>query len=305
MARPSKPHTSVFDFTVEQRKTYIVHNNKNQWTGKFSNVRTDTGESLGDGITEKYGLLQNSVLVDSLENAFNDYKQLKDFTREVSVTENGSRFFGRYSFPRNKRVLSPAVGDEVGMVFDLRNSFDRSCKAGLGIGSLRLICLNGMTSTENMASIVAKHTNKINVGTIKDGIEMAIERWENSVDSIIAFRERDITQEQGVVILNNLAQNKVLSESLKDSIEFIWNGQVEGLGRGKELDKPRNLWNLYNATTEHLTHQVAPKRFEYSRNVENKVLTTFTRGMSDTQLWEGLLKPVPKDKEAETVTLTA
>lgn len=302
MARPSKPHTSAFDYQVEQRKTYIPHDGGYRWTGKWSNVRTDTGESLGDGISEQYGLLQNSVLVDSLENAFRDYKQLSDFTREVSVTENGSRFFGRYNFPKNARILSPAVGDSVGMVFDLRNSFDRSCKAGLGIGSQRLICLNGMTSTENMASIVAKHTNKINVGTIKDGIEMAIERWENSVDNIIAFRERDITQEQGVVILNNLAQKKVLSESLKDSIEFIWNGQVEGLGRGKELDKPRNLWNLYNATTEHLTHQVAPKRFEYSRSVENKVLTTFSRGMKEEKIWDALLKPVPKEK---AVTVSA
>jgi hypothetical protein len=304
MARPSKPHTSVFDFTVEQRKTYIPHNGGYSWTGKWSNVRTDTGESLGDGISEQYGLLQNSVLVESLETAFNDFQQLHDFKREISVTENGARFYGRYSFPRNKRILTPAVGDSVGMVFDLRNSFDRSTKAGLGIGSLRLLCLNGMTSTENMASITARHTNKINVGTIKDGIEMAIERWESSVDKIAEFSQREVTQEQGIVILNNLAQKKVLSESLKDSIEFIWNGQVEGLGRGGEADKARNLWNLYNATTEHLTHQVAPKRFEYSRSVENKVLTTFTRGMSDKKLWEGLLKPVPKNKEDKTVTLS-
>lgn len=301
MARPSKPHTSVFDFTVEQRKTYIPHNGGYSWTGKWSNVRADTGESLGDGISEQYGLLQNSVLVDSLEAAFSDYEQLSDFTREVSVTENGSRFYGRYKFPRNKRTLSPAVGDEVGMVFDLRNSFDRSCKAGLGIGSERLVCLNGMTSTENMASIVAKHTNKINVGTIKDGIEMAIERWEDSVDKIAGFSEREVSQEQGVLILNNLQQKKVLSESLKDSIEFIWNGQPEGLGRGGEADKARNLWNLYNATTEHLTHQVAPKRFEYSRSVENKVLTAFTRGMKDNKVWDALLKPAPKEK---TVTVS-
>ena len=304
MARPSKPHTSVFDYVVEQRKTYIPHGDGYRWTGKWSNVRTDTGESLGDGISEQYGLLQNGVLVESLENAFNDYKELQDFTREVSVTENGARFYGRYSFPKNQRILTPAVGDSVGMVFDLRNSFDRSTKAGLGIGALRLLCLNGMTSTENMASITARHTNKINVGTIKDGIEMAIERWENSIDKMAEFTQREVTQEQGVVILNNLAQKKVLSESLKDSIEFIWNGQVEGLGRGGEADKARNLWNLYNATTEHLTHQVAPKRFEYSRSVENKVLSTFTRSLKDNKVWDALLKPVPKNKEDKTVTIS-
>jgi hypothetical protein len=239
-----------------------------------------------------------------LETAFNDYKELQDFDREVSVTENGARFYGRYSFPKNQRILTPAVGDSVGMVFDLRNSFDRSTKAGLGIGSLRLLCLNGMTSTENMASITARHTNKINVGTIKDGIEMAIERWETSIDKMTEFTQREVTQEQGIVILNNLSQKKVLSESLKDSIEFIWNGQVEGLGRGGEADKARNLWNLYNATTEHLTHQVAPKRFEYSRSVENKVLSTFTRSLKDNKVWDALLKPVPKNKEDKTVTIS-
>ena len=304
MARPSKPHTSAFDFNVEQRKTFIPHNGGYRWTGKWSNVRTDTGDSLGDGISEQYGILQNSALVDSLEEALMEYDQLSEFNREVMVTENGARFWGRYTFPLVARPVNRAVGDVVEMVFDLRNSFDRSTKAGLGIGSRRLVCLNGMTTTEALANITARHTNKINAGTIKNGIDDAVDRWEKSIERLAAFSEREVSQEQGVLILNNLAQKKVLSESLKDSIEFIWNGQVQGLGRGGAADADRNLWNLYNATTEHLTHVVQPKRFEYSRQVEAKVLKTFDRAVHDKSTWEGLLKPIPKQDAKVVVAVS-
>jgi len=322
MPRESKQVTSEFDYQVEQRKTYIQHNGSNRWTGKFSNVRTDTGESLGDGITEQYGLLQNSILVESLEEAFQEYDELKDwgqhtstrqldeqghaFTvpgfatgkRNVSITENGSRFFGRYEF-NNPRPLggSARVGDTVGMAFILRNSFDRSCMAGLEGASKRLACLNGMTSLVTLTSITARHTNKISVATIKVGIEDAVEQWHKTVDSFSLFAQRELKVDdekginEGVFILNRLAQKKVLSESMKDSIEFIWNEQSKGHGRGGEFDRDRNLWNLYNATTQHLTHTVLPKRFEYARLTENKVLGEFTRALAKKDAWETLISP--------------
>jgi len=327
MPRDSKQVTSEFDYQVEQRKTYIQHNGSNRWTGRFSNVRTDTGESLGDGITEQYGLLQNSVLVESLEEAFQDYDELKSWgqhtstrqlneqghvvnipgfaegKRDISITENGSRFFGRYEF-NNPRPLggSARVGDTVGMAFILRNSFDRSCKAGLEGAAKRLACLNGMTSNVTLTSITARHSNKISVVTIKDGIEDAVEQWHKTIDSFSQFAQRELKIDrnngidQGVFILNRLAQKKVLSESMKDSIEFIWNEQAIGNGRGGEFDRDRNLWNLYNATTQHLTHTVQPKRFEYARLTENKVLGEFTRALAKKDAWETLVSPCKAPK---------
>jgi hypothetical protein len=322
MARDSKIVTEEFDFTVDQRKTYIPHDGSYRWTGKFSNVRTDTGESLGDGITEQYGLLQNSVLVENLEEAFQGYSELKDWgqhtstrttnelgqlvkvngfdkgKRDISITENGSRFFGRYEF-NNPRTLGGGskVGDTVGMAFILRNSFDRSCKAGLEGAAKRLACLNGMTSLVTLSSITARHSNKISVVTIKEGIESVIEEWHKSIDSFSQFAQRELKIDrdkgidEGVFILNRLAQKKVLSESMKDSIELIWNEQSVGNGLGGEFDRDRNLWNLYNATTQHLTHTVQPKRFEYARLTEGKILGEFTRALGRKDVWETFISP--------------
>ena len=306
MPRDSKGTTRNFDFQVEQRKTYIPHDDGYRWTGKWSNVRSDTGESLGDGISEQYGLLQNSVLVDTLEEAFQGYDELKDWglhtpqgfmpgKRDINLTENGARFFGTYEF-NNPQALGSRVGDTVGMSFTLRNSFDRSCRAAIEVGSKRLACLNGMTRTDALMSITARHSNKINVGTIKDGIEEAVESWHGMIDGFSKFVERDVSREQGVFILNRMAQKKVLSEAMKDSIELIWNGQEFGSGRGGELDMDRNLYNLYNATTEHLTHAVRPKRFEYARKVEAAVLNSFGKAVSSKDKWEDFLAPCKSKK---------
>lgn len=307
MPRESKQTSRHYDFQVEQRKTYIPHENGYRWTGKWSNVRTDTGESLGDGISEQYGLLQNSVLVETLEEAFQDYDELKSWgkytpngfeqgKRDITIAENGARFFGTYEFAK-QRPLGAQVGDTIGMQFTLRNSFDRSCKAGIELGGKRLACLNGMTRTESLMSITARHSNKINVGTIKDGIDQAVESWNGMVDGFAKFVERDITREQGVFILNRMAQKKVLSEAMKDSIELIWNGQEFGSGRGGEFDKDRNLFNLYNATTEHLTHEVRPKRFEYARKVDTAVLSTLSRAVAKKEKWDDLISPCKSKKE--------
>ena len=307
MPRDSKATSRHFDFQVEQRKTFIPHDGGYRWTGKWSNVRSDTGESLGDGISEQYGLLQNAVLVDTLEEAFQGYDELKEWglhtpagfmkgERDISLTENGARFFGTYEFAK-QRKLGAQVGDTVGIAFTLRNSFDRSCKAALEVGGKRLACLNGMTRTEALTSITARHSNKISVGTIKDGIEQAVDAWHGMIDGFSKFVERDISREQGVFILNRMAQKKVLSEAMKDSIELIWNGQEFGSGRGGEFDKDRNLYNLYNATTEHLTHAVRPKRFEYARKVETAVLNSFGRAVQTKDKWDDLISPCKSKKE--------
>ena len=311
MPRDAKQMTRGFDFQVEQRKTYIPHAGGYRWTGKWSNVRTDTGESLGDGISEQYGLLQNSVLVESVEEAFSQMDGLKSWgqyvntggkptfsegKRDIIVGENGARLYGTYEFAQ-PRSLNWNKGDTIGMSFILRNSFDRSCTAGIELAAKRLVCLNGMTRSETLESLTSRHTNKINVGTIKDGIERAVEQWETMVEGFNKFGEAEISQEQGIFVLNRLAQKQVLSEASKDSIQLIWNGQQMLQGRGGDLDSSRNLWNLYNAVTEHVTHSVRPKRFEFSRKMEQGVVRSFNRALASDKSWNEFVSPCKSKKE--------
>ena len=109
------------------------------------------------------------------------------------------------------------------------------------------------------------------------------------------MNDREITHDQGVIILNNLAQKKFLSESLKDSIEFEWNNPK------RNEDKARNLFNLYNATTAHLTSDVAQSRWEYAQKVDRGVLGRLSQAAHEPALFDTLLLPIKKE-EAVTVT---
>ena len=60
----------------------------------------------------------------------------------------------------------------------------------------------------------------------------------------------------------------------------------------------------YNATTEHLSREVQPTRFEYANRVNRNVLTHLTRARQDRNHFAKLTLPTPeKEKVAELVAL--
>ena len=79
----------------------------------------------------------------------------------------------------------------------------------------------------------------------------------------------ELEQEQGLNILQNLANGKVISEKVRERIAHIWNSPTH------DEDKDRNLYNLNNAVTQHLTHEVEDTRFELAERVSQKTLRAF------------------------------
>jgi hypothetical protein len=69
-------------------------------------------------------------------------------------------------------------------------------------------------------------------------------------------------------------------------------------------DQGRNLYNLYNATTEHLTREVQPTRFEYANRVNRNVLTNLSRAEQSASHFAKLTAKVPEKEQAvKVVTL--
>ena len=62
-------------------------------TAIFANVRTDTNEILGTS-TERYGIVQNSDLVDRAEDAFK--ARGINYERNIYTTDNGSKLRAVY-----------------------------------------------------------------------------------------------------------------------------------------------------------------------------------------------------------------
>jgi len=293
MARPTKPMSTDYDFVVEQVPVFMRHNGEFVRTGDYANQRMDTGARVGI-TSEKYGIVQNGDLLNMVKDTFGTMS-LGDYEEKSFVVDEGKRFYGQFDFPQQNRA--PVVGDDVSLRLTVRNSYDKTCRASVSVGMLRLVCTNGMTSMRKAASLSCRHSSTVSIASIRDGIADAVSMFDDSVKDLTVMAGKDISHEQGVLILNNLAQKKVLSESLKDSIELVWNEPTH------LEDNGRSVYNLYNACTQHLTH-VGQSRFEYSSKRSDAVLNSLFRVAKDEKFFGRMILPVDK-KSATKVDVAA
>ena len=255
--------TSDYDFTVEQVPLFDAQGRR---TGFFGNQRTDNGTILGV-TSERYGIQNNAPLIERAEEAFND-QGLGDFEREVIVTGEGQRMRAVYDFknqikPREDRKK----GDNMGLRLTVQNSFDRSLRVSFAMGVLRLVCTNGMTSLEREQSMTKKHSSGNGLDFLGEALSKAIGSWDKALLTYNQLEAVEIEQQQGLNALHNLAKAGAISDRMAGAVSKIWNNPTY------TEDEGRNLYNLYNAVTEHLTREVEGTRYELAERVNQKVLT--------------------------------
>ena len=189
-------------------------------------------------------------------------------------------------------IAIPGVGDTVGMRITGRNSYDRSCFAGLDLAALRQICTNGMKALRSTYSFNQKHSSKLDLSGVSRAIDSAVTAFETIGEDYALLAETKIDNTIGDYILKNLRDSKVLSNSLREEITKIWFNPTY-----KE-DEARNLYNLYNATTQHLSSgknraAVQNDRYEYASKVSETVLKKLTKAAKDKTFFDKLTrKPV-------------
>jgi len=295
MARTTRPTTENYDFPVEMQELYTQDQKS---SGFWGTRRTDTGQVLGV-TSDKYGLLLNSQLIDTIENAFGDKKL--DFEKKVFVARDGASMYARYDFPQ-KNITIPGVGDTVGMRLTGRNSYDRSCTGDLELGLLRQICTNGMKGVRRAFGFKQKHSRKLSLDGVVDAVDRALDAFSSVGEDFGLLVDRKIDDTIGDYILKNLESDKVLSTKLREEIAKLWFTPDMMLNYGKGEKAERNLYTLYNCTTQHLTHQVESKRFEYSDKVNQTVLTKFVKACKEKKAWDKLARIPAVKKDAVLVT---
>jgi len=130
------------------------------------------------------------------------------------------------------------------------------------------------------------HSNRLDIGFIQDAISKAIAGFDNSTAMLETLADQQITQEAGRVIIKNLE----LTKPLTDGITKVWNDPTFS------EDADRNLYNLYNAATEHLTHEVEKTRYEYAQARNREVLTSLVKACRDDNHFAALIKePNPEN----------
>lgn len=260
--------TSDFDFTVEQ---VPFHTPEGQPTRFLANRRTDTGAILGI-CTEQYEVLQNSTLFSAVETMLAN-KELGGYKRKVVATGDGARVRAIYDFPNMGIKLKN--GNDLTFRMKVQNSFDRSLRASLQVGMVRLICSNGLAAPVGAVGMTRKHTSGLEPELVETAFVRCVESFGNATavfNEMIDFR---VSQRDGNRILLGLEGSKVMSERVRKGIAEVWDGPTF-----KE-DSDRNLFNLYNAVTQHLTHNVETKRFELAERVSTGTLNAFTKAVQN------------------------
>ena len=277
-----------YDFRVQQVE--VPHPTKEGKSGYFMNIRQDNDEILG-WTTERYGLVHHADVLRRADEAFE--ARGIDVERKVIVTEGGAKMRAQYDLKGDLfKADVPQVGDTMAYRLTAQNSYDRSLRISFALGLVRLVCTNGMTTTEKEIEMVKKHSTNINIGDLitEDALDSALAKLKNGLSVYSRLAGVELEQEQGLTILQNLANAKVFSEKMRENIAQIWNSPTH------EEDSARNLYNLNNAVTQHLTHEVADERFEYANRVTSNVLKRFDLASRNGKRLEKLWTPAKRER---------
>ena len=281
-----------YDFTAKQ--VTVPHPITGERSGFFMNIREDNDEIVG-WTTERYGLVNHKDVISFADNAF--ASRNIPVQRKIIVTEGGSKMRAQYDLIGDEfQAKVPNVGDVVGYRLTAQNSLDRTLRLAYDLGLLRRICTNGMNTLESEVSMTKKHSMGVNLNDVlsPEALDAALAKMKKSLDIYGRLADVEVSQEQGIIILQNLANAKVFSEKVREEISKLWNTP------SYEEDKARNLYNLNNAVTQHLTHEVAGERFEYANRVTTNVLKRFNRAVKTKSVLKKLWTPAKND----SVTIT-
>ena len=154
-----------------------------------------------------------------------------------------------------------------------------------------------MMSLKADSQLKQRHSANLKLDSITESVLKCATKFRESADMFRHLNDMLITEEQGVLILENLADKKMISTCMKDSITPIWIDETYKVNAGHAaIDHPRNMYNLYNAVTQHLTHNVAEHRFELSNRTNRNVLSRLSEAANNDATFTKLTTRIP-DKE--------
>jgi hypothetical protein len=135
-----------------------------------------------------------------------------------------------------------------------------------------------MKSLTKEFSMTKRHTLAVNLDFIGDALANAVSSVDTSVAIFNRLAQKAITDEQGLTLLTKLEEKDVISAKVREGIEAVWRNP------SYEEDTDRNLYNLYNASTQFLTRNVADERYEYSERISTDLLKVFSGKTRDEEL---------------------
>ena len=234
----------------------------------FGTRRKDTGELFAT-VTGAYEVLQNRQLVEAAEVAFRA-KGMTGWKRKVVVTYGGARCYVIYDFPS---IGGKVAGQDLTFRLKIQNSFDGTIRASFAIGLFRLICANGLALPVSTMNLTQKHTTALEIDFVGRTVEQALKAFFDALPFFESMTGIRVTQHEGELVLKGFADRHLIGRRQAEAVLHIWDNPKH------EEDRARTLWNLYNAVTQHLTHDVseapAKPRYEFAERCARNITLAF------------------------------
>jgi len=290
---------AFFPVGVETGATIIRKDGSETTSNQWEVYNKRTGENLFWG-SSRYGLLKHEDFINRIESNLAD-KGYSDLAwsldlgtdarkhtpcREFFVEPNGGTLRARYFLPSQDEVGS---GDKLGYCLDAWNSMNGKSREWVRMGAYRYVCSNGMIGFSDSVTFSKKHTKgnfamgDVDFHTVNAQFEQL---WANYSEDLDVYRVMDsqvITKQQLESIIQKLPIGKADKQRKNNHFDGVrdrfWQSQFDG----SRIHKSEfTLWDLFNATTEHITHTVERDqgKIENAHRLQGRV-APFFKDLSD------------------------
>ena len=206
---------------------------------------------------------------------------LKGLSRTAQIAPDGSKMILQYTLP--EFTIDLGNGDETRFQILFYNSYDGSWSFTVRAGAIRMACLNGQVSVDDISMFKAKHTPSINPDHARRKMVLAIQQFYTEGERWARWKEQSVTNREALRTFADAAGCKFVHENndmtlmelfqhknvySNRSLMYMWNQYTNH-------EQPKlgsNEWAVYNALTHWSTHAPAGRKTD-----ENNVLGTLVR----------------------------
>ena len=206
---------------------------------------------------------------------------LKGLSRAAQIAPDGSKMILQYTLP--EFTVDLGNGDETRFQILFYNSYDGSWSFTVRAGAIRMACLNGQVSVDDISMFKAKHTPSINPDHARRKMVLAIQQFHAEGERWARWKEQSVTNREALRTFADAAGCKFVHENndmtlmelfqhknvySNRSLMYMWNQYTNH-------EQPKlgsNEWAVYNAMTHWSTHAPAGRKTD-----ENNVLGTLVR----------------------------
>ncbi len=208
-------------------------------------VRTDTDNDQVLGIcrTGSYKLISNQEAFSAIDRSLQQSTlDLNGLQVQDTMAYNGAVSIRTMTFPEHHRSVA-RVNDIVELRLQCINSFNLAASFMVNITALRLVCRNGLVVPHGSMKLVMRHTNRLDIDALAQGLSGTLEVFETQVQHWRKWSNIPITQSDVDRVLKTFPQ---INPKLSDRLTALYQIEVQELGE--------NLYSLFNALTFHATH---------------------------------------------------